>query len=46
MKLPAIRSKLGIDPIRRYSPDALPIKKKPFIESVKECKLFLHAVDK
>lgn len=37
MKLPAVRSKLKIEQIRRYSPDSLPIKKKPFLESVKDC---------
>lgn len=37
LKIPAIRSSLKIDPIRKFTPEQLPIKKKKFMESLKEC---------
>lgn len=40
LKIPAVRQKLNIEPLRQISPDMLPQKKKlGFRDSLKECKL-------
>jgi len=36
LKIPAVRTKLNIEPLRKITPDMLPQKKKGFTESIKE----------
>jgi len=38
LKIPAVREKFGIDAVRKYNPGDLPVKKKGFMDSAKDCK--------
>lgn len=38
LKIPKVRTYFNIDPLVVHNPDKLPVKPKPFIAGVKECK--------
>lgn len=38
LRIPSVRSYFNIDPLVTHNPENLPVKPKPFVEGMKECK--------